>query len=80
MCATHSNDSVDEFTTIGFVSNIDLERSTQPIATISAPVFDAQGDVILMVGVHPMQTLGRQEVNAIGRDLTAATAEISHRP
>jgi DNA-binding IclR family transcriptional regulator len=68
-----------EFTTIGFLSDDNPGRRKQPVVSISAPVFDERGQVALIVGVHPLCTLGAKQVQAIGKRLTEETAVITAR-
>ena len=63
---------VVEYTTIGFLSDDDPARKSQPIATIAAPVFDDRRRVVLIVCVHPMRALTAREVNSVGQRVTRA--------
>lgn len=65
-----------EFTTIGFRTDGDPAGKAQPVATISAPVFDRRRRVALIVAVHPLQALTRKRIDAIGRRVIRATTEI----
>jgi DNA-binding IclR family transcriptional regulator len=69
-----------ECTTIGFLSDDDPARRSQPVATIAAPAFDHHGEVALIVAAHPLRPLSAQETAAIGREVTAAAQEISVGP
>jgi DNA-binding IclR family transcriptional regulator len=68
---------VVEYTTIGFLSDDDPARKSQPIATIAAPVFDDRHHVALIVCVHPLRALTSRQISSIGRSLTKATTAIS---
>jgi DNA-binding IclR family transcriptional regulator len=68
---------VVEYTTIGFLSDDDPARKSQPIATIAAPVFDDRHHVALIVSVHPLRALTSRQISSIGRSLTKATTAIS---
>ena len=39
------------------------------MATIAAPVFDANGRVALIVAVHPLRPLSLRQITAVGRRL-----------
>lgn len=65
-----------EFTTIGMLSA--EAGPARPVATIAAPVFDANGRVALIVGVHPLQTLTKQRIGAIGRRLVQLTGSANY--
>jgi DNA-binding IclR family transcriptional regulator len=67
-----------EFTTIGFLSDDHTARQAQPVATITAPVFDHHGRVTMIVAVHPLQDLTRKRIDAIGRRMVHVTTNL-HR-
>jgi hypothetical protein len=56
-----------EFTTIGVLSGDDPPGRARPVATIAAPVFDANGRVTLIVAVHPLCALTLRQINSAGR-------------
>ena len=65
-----------EFTTIGMLSA--EVGPARPVATIAAPVFDSAGRVALIVGVHPLQTLTKRRIGAIGRRLVQLTGTANY--
>jgi DNA-binding IclR family transcriptional regulator len=69
-----------EFTTVGYLADDDPQRHKQPVATISAPVFDQHGRVSLIVCVHPLRPLTGREVGAIGEKLIATTSALNLPP
>ena len=58
-----------EFTTIGVLSEDDPPGRARPVATIAAPVFDANGRVTLIVAVHPLGPMSLRQITAVGRRL-----------
>lgn len=66
-----------EFTTAGYLADDDPQRHKQPIATISAPVFDQHGRVALIVCVHPIRPLTPREVNSLGETVMATTSALN---
>ena len=58
-----------EFTTIGVLSGDDPPGQARPVATIAAPVFDANGRVTLIVAVHPLGPMSLRQITAVGRRL-----------
>ena len=58
-----------EFTTIGVLSGEDPPGRARPVATIAAPVFDANGRVTLIVAVHPLGPMSLRQITAVGRRL-----------
>ncbi len=58
-----------EFTTIGVLSGDDPPGRARPVATIAAPVFDANGRVTLIVAVHPLGPMSLRQITAVGRRL-----------
>ncbi|MQY22632.1 helix-turn-helix domain-containing protein [Nocardia macrotermitis] len=68
-----------EFATVGYLSDDDPARETQPIVTISAPVFDHRQRVPLIVGVHPLCALTADRIEAIGQCLMRATAAVGSK-
>jgi DNA-binding IclR family transcriptional regulator len=69
-----------EFTTVGYLAEDDPQRHEQPVATISAPVFDQHGRVSLIVCVHPLRPLTPREVYALGDTLAATTSALNLPP
>ena len=65
-----------EFTTIGMLSA--EAGPPRPVATIAAPVFDVSGQVALIVGLHPLQTLTEERIGAIGRRLVQLTGSANY--
>jgi DNA-binding IclR family transcriptional regulator len=65
-----------EFTTIGVLPD-DATRQERPVATIAAPVFDHRGRVPMIVAVHPLQTLSRRRIDAVGRRVAQVASAIS---
>lgn len=66
-----------EFTTIGVLTDDDTAGRTQPVATITAPVFDHRGRVPMIIGVHPLQALTRKRIDSIGRRTARVAAALS---
>jgi len=58
-----------EFTAIGVLSGDDRPGQAQPVATIAAPVFDANGRVALIVAVHPLAPMSLRHITSVGRRL-----------
>ncbi len=58
-----------EFTAIGVLSGEDRPGQAQPVATIAAPVFDANRRVALIVAVHPLRTMPLRQITSVGRRL-----------
>ena len=54
-----------ECTTLGLSAG----DGEQQVASIVAPVFDARGQVALIVGVHPLCALSAREIDGIGERL-----------
>lgn len=66
-----------ECATVGLISDDQGSHRGQPIATISAPVFDDRSRVALIVGVHPLRILTERQIASIGRRLTSVTTALS---
>jgi DNA-binding IclR family transcriptional regulator len=65
-----------ECLTNGVLLEEDSNPEPRPVATIAAPVFDQDGRVAVLVGVHPLDALGLDEVEAIGQRLIRATTAL----
>ncbi|WP_454793738.1 IclR family transcriptional regulator [Mycolicibacterium lutetiense] len=65
-----------EFTTIGLTPAGGAGKS-QPVATIAAPVFDAQGRVALILSVHPLRSMTARQVDAAGQRVRRAADRLS---
>ncbi|BBX89444.1 putative transcriptional regulator, IclR family protein [Mycolicibacterium boenickei] len=66
-----------EFTTIGLAPAGDAARRAQPVATIAAPVFDAQRGVALILSVHPLRPMTSRQVETTGRRVRRAADRVS---
>ncbi|OCB59034.1 transcriptional regulator [Mycobacterium vulneris] len=66
-----------EFTTMGLAPADDAARTSQPVATIAAPVFDAQGGVALILSVHPLRAMTSRQVEAAGQRVRRAADRVS---
>jgi DNA-binding IclR family transcriptional regulator len=66
-----------ECLTNGVLLEEDSNPDPRPVATIAAPVFDRAGHVAVLVGVHPLDALRLDEVEAIGQRLIRATTALS---
>lgn len=57
-----------EFLSANLLSDDDA-RGTRQVATISAPVLDANNKVLLILGVHPMRPMTTNEIAAVAKPL-----------
>ncbi len=65
-----------EVATMGFPDDVS-GRQAQPVAAISAPVFDHGGRVALLLAVHPLEDLPLQQIDTIGQHLVRTTKAIN---
>lgn len=65
-----------EFTTVGILSGAESGGRSQPVATIAAPVFGADGTVALLVAAHPLRAMTSAEVDTVGQHLVAQAAAL----
>lgn len=66
-----------EFTTIGLAPAGGNEGKPQPVATIAAPVFDADGRVALILSVHPLRSMTARQVDTAGQRVRRAADRLS---
>lgn len=66
-----------EFTTIGLAPAGDAAGKSQPVATIAAPVFDANGRVALILSVHPLRPMTARQVDTAGQRVRRAADRLS---
>jgi DNA-binding IclR family transcriptional regulator len=73
-------ETIDQLLVECLTNGVLLEEDSNPeprlVATIAAPVFDHDENVVLLVGVHPRVALGLDEVQAIGQRLIRATTAL----
>ena len=53
-----------ECLTNGVLLDEDSNPDPRPVATIAAPVFDHDGHVAVLVGVHPVEAIGQRLIRA----------------
>lgn len=65
-----------EFATIGLVPSGGMAGKAQPVATIAAPVFDADGRVALILSVHPLRSMTARQVDTAGQRVRRAAGRL----
>ncbi|WP_445167702.1 helix-turn-helix domain-containing protein [Mycolicibacterium sp. Dal123E01] len=65
-----------ECATIGLLPENDSAPRPQPIASICAPVFDAHGQVPMILAVHPFVALPMRRVSALGKRVVEASSAL----
>jgi hypothetical protein len=58
--------AVADLTVVDFLPSELARIQDHPLATISAPIFDARGDVVMSVSAQPYSRLASKEVREIG--------------
>ncbi len=56
----------------------DSTRGAHPVATISAPVLDADSRIALVLAVHPLRTMTIREIRAAAKPLLRETEHVRH--
>lgn len=66
-----------EFTASGALFDANDGGGQQPVATISAPVFNLRGEVALIIAVHPFCALSGDHIRSTGSRLVAEASRVS---
>lgn len=69
-----------ECTAVGALSDDDPARTTQPVATVSAPVMTRAHGRAFILAVHPLRRQTRSQIQSLGRKVATAAAAISNPP